>query len=166
MKTSSKVSTDSKKVSTKTSLSSTTSKTDLTKVAETKIPSKSKKISEVKKSKDDHLDEIPQIEEPLVAKTSKKSVSKKSTKLEEDDIIVVEKTESKKKSKTNVSTNDETTNGSTSILKPGPSNLTKKKSTLNRLADMIAKSPISEALRSSLLFLNNYFIVKKIIKFL
>ncbi len=71
LKASSKVSTDSKKNSTKTSLSSTTSKTDLTKGAEAKKPLKSKKISEVKKSKDDHLDEIPQIEEPSVAKTSK-----------------------------------------------------------------------------------------------
>jgi hypothetical protein len=87
LKASSKVSTDSKKNSTKTSLSSTTSKTELTKVAETKIPSKSKKISEVKKSKDDHLDVIPQVEEPSVAKTSKKSVSKKSTKLEDNDIL-------------------------------------------------------------------------------
>lgn len=79
-----------------------------------------------------------------------KKIKSKEEEVSESESIVTEK-ETKNKSK-DLETTDEVnstnlSSASSSVLKP-TCNLTKKKSTLNRLTEMIAKSPILEPLRS------------------
>ena len=156
----------------KSSLKSDTSKTSLKKSTRSSSMLNSSKLNAIHENKPD----LKESRLKSIIKPDKKSISKssksKSEEIHSDDnnSVAVENEKLKKKLSVTkkVSSKKDSVNpdailddiislsNEATTSKPAKSTLVKKKSTLNRLTEMISKSPILEPLRSNQIKINNF----------